>query len=221
MTERNNFKDVPGDVITIATESLSIDDGFNDDEKLVPTGHHMFFCGCCCDFRKATMIIDGILIALQSIMLGVMIFGAYIISSGTDIYDNLQSQLEKELDDDAMIKSYSDLNAANKNLIESSSDQLTAASLGAAIAMLAVPIVFSAIGLYGALKFKNWALITNAVAISIKVLLQLINVRISGIFLLYALFQALCLYPHVMMIHLVRNGIMTPKNYRNIDNFRA
>merc|ERR1711935_1031613 len=131
---------------------LSIDDGFNNDEVLVPTGHHLFFCGCCCDFRKATMIIDGTMIALQSIMLAAMIFGTYIITSGgTDIYDNLQSQLEKELDDDATIKYYSDMNAATKNLIDSNSDQFNAVSIGASIAMMAVPIVFSAIGLYGAL----------------------------------------------------------------------
>jgi len=201
MAETEQFKRVPGEEIAVAT--LSIDDGFNDDElEPITEGQHLLFFGCCCDFRTATMIINGIALGIQTIILLFTIIGFSMLSSANDSFSN---EMKDQFDDDAAIESLSDINSGGL--------------IGTAAAFVEIVEIFTiahtAIGFYGAYKFKNWALITKAVFVSIKLLSDLYHLRIwFSMFILPFLLDALWLYPHVMMIHLVRKRIMTPSNYR-------
>jgi len=200
MAETEQFKRVPGEEIAVAT--LSIDDGFNDDElEPITEGQHLLFFGCCCDFRMATMIINGIALGIQTITLIGTIIGFSMLSSTND---NFLNDMQDQFDDDAVIESLSDVNSGVGGLIG------TAAAFVVIVEI--ITIARTAIGFYGAYKFKNWALITNAVFISISLLSDLSD--LSHLFILPFLLDALWLYPHVMMIHLVRKRIMTPSNYR-------
>lgn len=193
----------------IAYTTLSIDEGF-DNENAVPKGYHLHCFGCCCDFRKATMIANEICMGFSAIGFVFAMFGAFLISSGTDMFN--MDDLQKELDDDQAIQNLSEMNAMMHDL---SDEEIPTGVLFFTVASVyLIPFIFSAIGFYGAYKFKNWALITNAVFISLQLFAQFNAMRIASFPIVFAVPLALYLYPHVMMIHLVRKGIMTPSNYR-------
>jgi len=68
-----------------------------------------------------------------------------------------------------------------------------------------IGLAVGAIGIYGALEFEQWGIITAMVFYTLKALL--IQSCIS------MFMAAMYLYPHVCMIHLMRAGIMTEDNY--------
>jgi len=185
-------------------QALQIDDGF-DDERLTPNteGKHVLFFGCCCDMRKATMVINGIsLVATSLALLFTMMGGGAIAQGMTDISD--------QLDDDYAT---SNLNTGEVGV---------GAVVGIVLAVEIVSIVFAGIGFYGALRFKMWALVTTAVVLSIRFLYNLITTASLGRYwfvnLPSILLSAMWLYPHIFMIHLMKKGIMTPSNYKNVES---
>lgn len=195
------------DVALAKAMPMSIGEGFDDDE-LVPDadGHHLLFFGCCCDHRRAVIVINIISIVLDTILLVVTILGTVAVGS---VIDGAMQEMDDEFLDDAFKQDFNTAAGAGLGL------------LGVVMLLaLLVPLTFAVIGLYGALKYKQWALITNAVVISIGLVRGLATIRATNgmLGMTSLLLRVVMLYPHVCMIHLMRKGIMTPSNYRNIES---
>jgi len=174
--------------------------GFEIDDEITSNTnkYHTNFMGCCCDFRRAVIVVNGITLVLQILtMVGVAFLPKYL--------ENNLDDIEANIADDA------------------ARDQVDTFAKGGDLTSLVIIVevveiiglFFSVIGIYGALKFKRWAITTALCFYSIRMLLQLISIRsFGGVFVLFVF--GLWVYPHVYMLSLMRAGIMTESNYPNI-----
>jgi hypothetical protein len=191
---------------TFATENQFEDENalpFEIDDEILPNTakYHMYFCGCCCDFRRAVLVVNGISIVLRILlMVGVAILPSYVAKNLDDI--------ESTINDDETRKQV-DTFAKSGNLVV----------LAAIVEVVeVVAIGFAAIGIYGALKFKQWGIITALTFYAFSMLLVMMSIRADNIIPSFVnlSFAAVFVYPHVCMLILMRAGIMTNSNLHNI-----
>jgi hypothetical protein len=178
--------------------ALSISEGFDDEIAPNTENHHMVFFGVCCDFRRAVLTVNIISVAKGIILLLITLLGAVALESAAD-------NAAAEAQDDAV----GGEGAGGLFLLFG----------GILMLMEIIPVVFAAIGIYGAVKFKQWAVITAACAHAFVLLMSLISFDpdLPGLSFVQMAIPAIWLYPHVFMIHHMRLGIMTPSNYANIN----
>lgn len=151
-------------------------------------------CGCCCDFRRAVLIINGISIGMKLlIMMGVAIVFSYI---GENLDD-----FEKDIDDDDTRQTVDTFFTSGTGLgVEILFDTFESISIG-----------LHACGIYGALKFKKWGIIVAGVAYALQLLSGVISADFGNMVV-----SSLFLYPHVQMYNLIKVGIMTDYNYHKV-----
>jgi hypothetical protein len=212
----NNYEYRPVGEPSFAT--LSIDEGFDDDEnddsEASPT-QQVACCGCCCDFRRAVIVLNSITVGFYGLFF-LFVAYSYISAMSRNERRRLEIDGEKTLDVALIFFQFS------------------------------AP-AFGAIGIHGAIKFRQLAVAAAANYYAIGVVLCTIHGIVSilapqesiqlyvdgvpaapfegprggtskgiGLFLC-AVVYALWLYPHVFMIRLMQNGIMTRTNYPNVS----
>lgn len=151
--------------------------GYQQEGHTVKQGHS--FLGCCCDMRRAVIIINCV-----SIVLAIL----FLILLGVGV------EYVRRVDDETT---------------DGIEDQLTPAVVGASIAISIVAMVCNMIGIYGALKFKMWAVIFALVWYGVDLILNIMRFNIFGIILSVILYM----YPHGMLLQEMRSGIMTKETY--------
>lgn len=166
----------------------------NPNPSTDPKDHHMYFFGVCCDFRRAVLTLNAISIALRLL---VMVLIAVLAKFVTE---NLEDIEEDIYDDDFRNSLDVTIKSGYMVIIEMFAEVIEFCA-----------IVFGAIGLYGALKFKFWAIIT---AVSFYTFALICSVFIVDF--LDMIFYIICLYAHFSMLRLMRAGIMTDENYHKV-----
>lgn len=174
--------------------SLSVDAGDDVNEISSTTDQHMMCCKICCDFRRAVLVMDSIAIVLKLLeMVGVAIMANY--------FNKNVAELESEFDDDVMIYE-----------IESMADSGTMALLEGAVEVFDfIAIILYICGIYGALNFKRWGIITALSSHAVMMAFGLLVMDFGSV-----IFYGLFLYPHVFMLRQMSSGIMTDYNYHKI-----
>jgi hypothetical protein len=152
------------------------------------------FCGICCDLRRAVLIMNSITVVFQFMMMIGMFAGFSFLNNNSDT-------IVDAMDDDIAKKQFEDW-------AEHGNFKLVEALVGI---FFILSIALHGCGIYGAYKFELWGVVTAAVSYSISCLLGLISlnfvhVTIAGVFL----------YPHIIMIKEMQEGIMTEDNYSSV-----
>ena len=167
-----------------------------DNEPQIPAENeeHIYFFGCCCDFRRAILSLSLVSIILRLlIMLGTFLYTLYVSEK--------RAEVAAMVDDDG-------IKYGLEHGIAMESIMIMEILVDLAMALI---IIFDVIGIYGALKFKRWAIITSLTFYSIFLvlsvfILDLINGIICGIYV----------YAYISMLKLMTKGIMIDENYHKI-----
>lgn len=155
-------------------EHLNVDVTGRDDAFPNTSGQHMMCCNCCCDFRRAVLIANGIAILIKLLaMMGVALVAGYVKKNLDDI--------ERDLDDDETRKAVDGfVKGGMMGLFELIVEIIEFVSIG-----------LYACGIYGALKFKEWGIITAGCAYGFQLLIGIISLDFGNIIV-----TSLFLYPH-------------------------
>jgi len=176
--------------------SLSVENGGSGDGEFFPdsANHHVLCFNYCCDFRRAVIIVNAISIVLKLlVMMGVAIFASTI---GKNLYN-----VEASIDDDEIREQLDEIvKSGMVPIIEAAVEVIETIS-----------IVLHLCGIYGALQFKRWGVITAGVTYAVQLSVGVLSLDFGNVVL-----SALYLYPHVSMFKLMRDGVMTEYNYPNI-----
>jgi hypothetical protein len=174
-------------------EPMSVD--VNGDE-LFPniSNYHTLCFNCCCDFRRAVLIVNAITIGVKLlVMMGVAIGISYI---GKNLED-----VENDIADDDVRKQVDSLFKSG-----------TVAGFEIFFEIIeSVSIGLHACGIYGALKFKRWGIVVSGTAYALNLFGSVISADFGGIIV-----SSLFLYPHIQMYNLMKVGIMTDYNYHKV-----
>ena len=168
--------------------------GIGSDSRFTGPGGNHIFCGCCCDTRRATLIINGISVVMKFITMILLFVGVKFIEKNYE-------QIEADMSNDEDRKQF-DLMVHNGTfeLFEGFTDLF-----------LFFSMLMHICGIYGALKFKPWAIIVAAVAYGLGLLLALLSMSIFQI-----VFMGLFLYPHIILLKEIQSGIMSEMNYEHV-----
>jgi hypothetical protein len=151
---------------------------------------HVFF-GCCCDVRRAVIIVN--IISIVFVSFGLLVMGAYKFScdvtkaGSADTYDNDGEEWE------AITRAF---NGASL-------------SMGDAIIWAAIRISAYVLGITGAVWFNDWMMIDTLVVYCFDFVMAAVAVNVTRLVM-----AALFAYPHFFFIKEVRSGIMSQSNYR-------
>jgi len=176
--------------------SLSVDDQFPNSNNDSSTNHHqnVLFCKICCDFRRAVLVVNSISIVLKLlIMVGLGLHITYVGNNLDELESDIDDENERE-QVDAFVKSGAMV------VVEAVLEVLETVSIG-----------LHACGIYGALNFKQWGIVTAGIAYTFQLFVGVVTGDIYNIAL-----SAFFLYPHVYMYKLMKVGIMTESNYHKI-----
>jgi hypothetical protein len=152
------------------------------------------YCGCCCDVRRATLVVNAISISMNVIAMIFLFFGVHYMAKNAD-------KIAEDMDDDQAKQDFAKI-AKNGTLplIEAFAD-----------IFLIVSIFLHACGIYGALKYQTWGVAVAAVAYGLTLLIHLVSLNI-----IHVIIAGLFFYPHVILIKEMKEGIMTDYNYHNV-----
>jgi len=158
------------------------------------SGSPHLFLNCCCDCRRAVLIVNGIAISFKIIsVIAIAIMGSFVSKNANEI--------EASIVDDEVRKEFDVVfNEGGVALFETIFDFIALISIGLHLC-----------GIYGALKFKKWGIITAGATHALGVLLGVISLD----FMTFVI-SGVCLYPHIIMYKEMREGIMTELNYHKI-----
>lgn len=161
---------------------------------------HVNCFGFCCDFRKAVIAVNGTMLGFQLLMM-------ILIAVGASYLGGSMSDAVAELDDDEAKQAMADFSAGG------------GAVVGFLEVLVFIGVIFTSLGIFGALKFNKCAVITTSVFYSFSVLSSLFsfNSDAAGQSILNIMLPALFLYPHVYFLILMDKGIMTKENYHRIE----
>jgi len=177
-----------------STTGLYVSSGDGDGNDLNNRGGSHLFCNCCCDCRRAVLIVNGVAICIK-------IFDIIIVGiAGGYLTKNLDS-IEADIEDDEFRKEVDEvMKEGGALLLETVLDF-----------MLLLGIGFAACGIYGALKFKKWGIITAGSAYALGLVIGVLSLDFGTL-----LVSGFMLYPHLIMYKEMKEGIMTELNYHKI-----
>jgi len=147
-------------------------------------------CGCCCDMRTAVIWVNvvSLILAVPGTML--LLAGTVAMNSvdmtDADLYENIEDDQLREQTIEAM----SQMTDASKGI------------MAAIISAVAVHMLCSAIGIYGAVKYKVWAVVVSLVAYIAVFVLNAIALNFLGL-----LMPAFFAYPHYFFIRELKRNI--------------
>ena len=161
----------------------------------VMTGNQHTLCfNACCDFRRAVLIVNGITIGIKVLeMVGFAVIVHYVNDNIDDI--------ENDINDDTVRKQVDEFVKSGQVAgLEWFFEIIETISIGLHLC-----------GIYGALTYKQWGVIVAGSLYALQVVVSLFQLDILGLII-----GGLMLYPHVYMVKLMKEGIMTPQNYHRI-----
>ena len=152
-------------------------------------------CGCCCDVRRAVIILN-----IVNILLLINVFVQELIGRKT-AQENIANGTVP-FDDDYMIASY---------------QKIADMSVARIVSVNLLRAIISAIGIFGALHYNVYMVGITGIMYSVVAVIAFVNMFLveKYAFMLVGtiLLQGLFAYPHFVFIHEVRKGIMTPATY--------
>ena len=77
-------------------------------------------------------------------------------------------------------------------------------------------VAFSLLGIYGALKYNRFCVMTAAVLYCVSIVLSILGKDIGG-----AIIQVIFVYPNFALYYEMKKGIMTEENYPNMRHSRC
>lgn len=168
--------------------------GENFSPEVMTGNQHTVCFNVCCDFRRAVIIVNGITIGIKILtMAGLAIVIHYVNDNIDDI--------EKDIDDDAIRKQVDEfVKSGGLTGYEWIFETIDTVSIGLHLC-----------GIYGALMYKQWGVIVAGSLYALQVMVA----TFQGHFLVL-LIGGMMLYPHIYMIKLMQEGIMTPHNYHRV-----
>lgn len=96
--------------------------------------------------------------------------------------------------------------------VKAAINEMDGAVPGASIALIIILGVFrlllNASGIWGALKYNQYAVGASLFAYGAEFILSLVSLNLFGLII-----NGFCAYPHVFLIKEIRAGIMTPETY--------
>lgn len=151
------------------------------------------FCGCCCDSRRATIVVNMIAIIWYTVRILVFAFlGISIAENGLPGDEENAQQEGGDLDDEGH-------------------DRFFEGEVVAAVIISSVSIVLHVFGIYGAVSYQSTAVGASAFGYIFSLVLALVSLNVTGIILCSLFF-----YAHAVLLSEIQSGIMTPYNYENI-----
>lgn len=171
-------------------------EGVGSDNDFPNSGdHHMYCFNRCCDFRRAVLIVNGISILIKLITMLVAVIGVDMIKGNVE-------EIERDMDIDSAEQLDVFVKGGGLEIFEALVEIVSSISIG-----------LHACGVYGALNFKKWGILTAGSTYALALLAAVLLVSIPDI-----IFAGLCLYPHIYMYKLMEAGIMTEINYHKVAN---
>jgi hypothetical protein len=158
-------------------------------------------CGCCCDMRRAVIvvnIVNACLIICGLLSVAALAGGSSSTSAATSAFTNDQAAAN----DDQM-----------ESVVEEVFTSMKGSSLGFLTTIMAVKLILSLIGIYGAMTYNVLMVCACYLSYILEALVALLTPNVLG--LLYYGFFA---YPHVSFILEVRDGVMTKENYSRVKH---
>lgn len=138
-------------------------------------------CGGCCDVRRAVIVVN-------LVNIGILGMTALSLLAQKNVANNAET-----VDDDE-VQEVMDLYASMK--------------LGPIVAVMAVQIVISAVGVAGAFLFNYLMVGVTAIAYCLGIVSSLVALSPGSL-----LYNGFFLYPHIFLIKEIRSGVMTKENY--------
>lgn len=199
------------------------------EEILGPTRGHQnhLLCGCCCDVRRATLVMNLITIILNIItMIGLFV---YVRVMGNALYDydyDNYMDIAEDIDFDQTntvvdtnngkgqdyqtfdYHTYDDMHIVRDR-------QRKGLYIFGEIfeIILLLSTVLHCFGVYGAIYYKSNPIKVAAISYAIPFTYSLFSFNLTG-----TLLTGFFLYPHIVLLKEIENGIMTPYNYENIKS---
>jgi hypothetical protein len=147
--------------------------------KMAPKQSHAC-CGCCCDTRRAVIVVNLISLVFASLA----ILSIAMITS---------DQYAAQIDDDAMLAAL---------------DEMDGAKVGMTIGFASLGIMCNTLGIYGATRFSQWAVMIAGSWYVVELVRSLVYLDFGG-----AIMSGFFAYPHVIFWQEMRNGVMTSMTY--------
>lgn len=157
------------------------------------TGEQHLYCNYCCDTRRAVLVVNVVSIVINLIVL-------LVVNVGFNFIINHPDEVEKDMTDQEKANLEQALHSGYLEMVEAMTD-----------AFLVVSMAMHGCGIYGALKFKKWAVATAGSAYAISFVLNLMQGSILNLILAVALG-----YPHYFFMKEINEGIMSDYNYHNV-----
>ena len=168
-------------------------------------------CGFCCDFRRATIIVNSVIIGLST-------FSLVSLFNRPDAAEIMRGYEDIDVDDDVVLN----------DLAEIADDSFLASAI-----LGGVLVVFTAVPLYGAYMFDarmvSFGVVLLVATLVTEILVAYFYIEKADkvveptelyefnqpivIYTLTAIIQALFIYPHVGLILEIRSGIMSFETY--------
>lgn len=177
----------------VATPVHESNDQLNLDGSAQKNRQNHLFCGCCCDSRRATIVVNMIAIIWYTVLVVAFAFlGVSIAENG----------LPGDQDDSRQ---------EGANFDDEGHEVLFEGEVMAAVIISAVSIALHIFGIYGAIYYHSTSVGASALGYMLSLGLALVSLNMTGIILCSLFF-----YAHAILLLEIRNGIMTPYNYENI-----
>ena len=181
-------------VVSSSTTGLNISGSEEPNSSSSSSSSSHLFCNCCCDCRRACLVLNAISIVLKIVMICIIGIGGKYISN------NIQ-QIETDIDDDAYRKQVDQfVEEGGIQIVETVVDFFSMISIGLHIC-----------GLYGALHFKQWGIIVAGSTYTVSLLFGVLALDFGAVVM-----GGVFLYPHIIMYKEMKEGIMTEYNYHKI-----
>jgi len=193
---------------------------------------HCFHIGC--DFRKAVVLVNGLTVAWELVSLVTVEYEFSLMNQLKDMFDQAAANgIAGYIDDDSF--QVSDLiDSEDPNIFDHMPNWDDVADFVGMAEVIFAVIFFVAMGLnvagiYGALYFRQWGVLTAGTVYLVRLLLALIVLMYIDTakfhMTTYAVGKVvvicLQLYPHLFLIRQMRQGIMTVSNYHKIETYCA
>jgi hypothetical protein len=159
-------------------------------------------CGCCCDVRRATIVVNAV-----SLSLGVLGLMALIAMLKYPAYDyNGQYEDAMQLNDDYFQDDYEFREYMSG--VDTSGRSLRTSML-LSLFYVFFRMVAEVVGIYGAATYSQWMVGVGLAGYVVDALFALVRLQLDSVIM--AGFFA---YPHVVLINEMRKGIMTEQTYQ-------
>ena len=76
-----------------------------------------------------------------------------------------------------------------------------------------VGVILHSVGVYGAIKFEAWAVKVATIAHAVPLVLSVVYFNP----LVFVVSGGLCLYPHLVLLKEIKEGVMTPYKYEYVS----